>query len=124
MMASDLVDFPATNEALTELACWLAAAYARAADPIPNSEDPLRTAATAMAAREHRIFFIETHSFAVCFSSGMKLRVIPAHKAGSTLEKEAVSGTLESLLQADPGVSSRSDCRSGVHPRARAGTLR
>ncbi len=51
MMASDLVNFPATNEALTELACWLAAACAMAADPTPNSEDPLRVAISATIAR-------------------------------------------------------------------------
>ena len=51
MMASDLVNFPATNEALTELACWLAVACAMAVDSTPNSEDPLRVAISATIAR-------------------------------------------------------------------------
>ena len=61
MMASDLVDFPATNEALTGLACRLEAAFVVNPDPIAcRKKGPLRAAASAMAAREHRIFFMVT----------------------------------------------------------------
>jgi hypothetical protein len=61
MMASDLVDFPATDEVLTELACRLEAAFAVNPDPIAcRKKGPLRAAASAMAAREHQIFFMVT----------------------------------------------------------------
>ena len=62
-MATDLVDFPTTNEELTELACWLEAAFA--IDPAPRNGsrmDPLIVATRAIAAREHRNFCIVTPS--------------------------------------------------------------
>src|SRR5579859_7958379 len=55
MKTCDLVNCPTTDE---ELACRLEAAFA--IDPIPcSSEGPLRAAASAMAARKQRIFFID-----------------------------------------------------------------
>lgn len=58
MRASDLADFPATNEALVELTWWLKAAFVSDAEAIPDNENPLRVAISAMAARKHRIFFM------------------------------------------------------------------
>ena len=51
MEATDLVNVPATNGELTELACRLEAAFATDPDPIPSSAGPLRLANSAKAAR-------------------------------------------------------------------------
>ena len=60
MKATNFVDFPTTNGALTELACKLEAAFASDPAPIPWSAGPLRLATSAMAARKQRIFFMDT----------------------------------------------------------------
>ena len=51
MEATDLVNVPATNGELTELACRLEAAFATDPDTIPSSAGPLRVANSAKAAR-------------------------------------------------------------------------
>ena len=51
MTATDLDDFPATNEELTEWVYPLEAVFAIDTTPIPSSAGPLRVAARAMAAR-------------------------------------------------------------------------
>jgi hypothetical protein len=75
MKATDLVDSPAATDGP---ACWPEAAF----DIIPDTgrNEPLRAAASAMTARNDRIFFIDT-PFSACLpvkQAGNAVSHIPA----------------------------------------------